>query len=60
VAPRAKTVVAIPIKVSVKRVGARVMKALRGEAAVVGLHAMANVGALAWPVELEARLPMLR
>jgi hypothetical protein len=60
VAPRAKTVVAIPIKVSVKRVGARVMKALRGEAAVVGLHAMASVGALAWPVDLEARLPMGR
>jgi LEA14-like dessication related protein len=55
-----KTVVAIPLKVSVRHVGARVMHALRGDAAVVGLHAVASVGALAWPVDLEARLPATR
>jgi hypothetical protein len=57
IAPGGKATVAIPLKVSLRRAGTAVVKALQGDAAVVGLHALASVGPLEWPVDLEARLP---
>ncbi len=60
VAPRGKAVVAIPLKLSLRKVGRGVVKALKGDAAMVGLHAVATLAGLAWPVDLEARLPTRR
>lgn len=60
VAAGTKAVIAIPLKLSLRRVGAGVAKALKGSSAVVGLHALASLGPLAWPVDLEARLPTVR
>lgn len=56
-APGGKATVSIPLKVSLRRAGTAVVKALRGDTAVVGFHALASVGPFAWPVDLEARLP---
>ena len=56
-APGGKATVSIPLKISLRRAGTAVVKALRGDTAVVGLHALASVGPFAWPVDLEARLP---
>ncbi len=55
--PGAKATVAIPVKISVKKAGKGVFKALKGDAALVGLHGVASIGELAFPVDLEARLP---
>ena len=55
-----KVVVAIPLKVSLRRAASGVVKALQGDAALVGLHAVASIGDLAYPVDLEARLPTVR
>ena len=60
VGPGGKAVIAIPLKLSLKRVGKGVVTALKGDAATVGLHAVASVGELAYPVDLEARLPTRR
>lgn len=60
VAPRGKAVVAIPLKLSLRKVGRGVVQALKGDAAMVGLHAVATLAGLAWPVDLEARLPTRR
>jgi LEA14-like dessication related protein len=57
IGPGAKAIVAIPVKLSVKKAGKGVFKALKGDAALVGLHGIASIGELAFPVDLEARLP---
>jgi len=57
IGPGEKTVIAIPVKVSLKNAGRGVVKALKGDAAMVGLRGVASVGELAYPVDLEARLP---
>jgi hypothetical protein len=36
------------------------VKALKGDSALIGLHAVASIGPMDWPVDLEARLPTIR
>ena len=57
IGPGEKTVIAIPVKVSLKNAGRGVVKALKGDEAMVGLRGVASVGELAYPVDLEAHLP---
>jgi hypothetical protein len=57
VAPAAKVVVPIPVAVSLRQAGRGVFTALKGDATSVGLHAVASIGDLALPVDLEAQLP---
>jgi LEA14-like dessication related protein len=55
-----KAVFAIPVKISLKRAGKGVVKALKGDEAMVGLSGVAAVGDVAYPVSHEARLPTMR
>jgi LEA14-like dessication related protein len=55
-----KAVIAVPVKISLKRAGKGVVSALKGDAALVGLSGVAAIGDLSYPVAHEARLPTKR
>jgi LEA14-like dessication related protein len=60
IGPGEKASIAIPVKLSLRSAGRGVVKALKGDAALVGLHGVASVGELSFPVDLEAHLPTRR
>jgi hypothetical protein len=55
-----KAVIAVPVKISLKRAGKGVVSALKGDEALVGLSGVAAIGDLSYPVAHEARLPTKR
>jgi LEA14-like dessication related protein len=60
IGPGQKAVIPIPVKISLKKAGKGVVKALKGDEAMVGLSGVAAVGDLSFPIALEARLPTRR
>jgi LEA14-like dessication related protein len=54
--PAEKATVRIPLSLSLKKLGSGAVKALKGDSAVVGFHALASIGAMEWPVDVETTL----